>query len=314
MAISRGDVFPTFALLVTSAAWGSSFFLLKGLLRDLDTLDVIAWRYGLGALVGALFFAPRLFRANLRTWRRGTILGAWYVVSMMLQVFALRTTDASVSGFITAMYVVFTPLVMLLVFRQAITQATVFAVAFAVIGLAFLSLQGLSMGLGESLTLLSALGFAIHIVLLGHWSPREDALTLSAIQLISMGVFGVIAALPGGISMPSTGQSWAELSYLVLIPGVGGMVIQTWAQARMPASKAAVIMVGEPVWAALFAVLLGGEYLTWRLVLGGILILCGMLVSELGNLSPLSRLSKRRKQPIPEDGFPPTASPPRTPS
>jgi drug/metabolite transporter (DMT)-like permease len=90
-----------------------------------------------------------------------------------------------------------------------------------------------------------------------------------------------IAAAPGGIQLPASRVDWAIVIYLALVAGALTMLLQTWAQARVEASRAAVIMAMEPVWAAAFAVAFGGESLTGRMIIGGAAILTAMYLVEL---------------------------------
>jgi drug/metabolite transporter (DMT)-like permease len=100
-------------------------------------------------------------------------------------------------------------------------------------------------------------------------------------------VVAAIAAVPGGITLPSTRGDWVAVGYMALVAGALSMLGQTWAQSQLDSTRSAIIMSMEPVFAALFAVLLGGEGVTWRMLLGGTLVLAAMLVVE---LTPRRRL------------------------
>ena len=154
-----------------------------------------------------------------------------------------------------------------------------------------LSLQGFAIGYGELLTVASALVYAAHIVALGRLSEPGTAWALSVVQMATIAVVCGIVALPDGIRLPASGLDWTIVIYLALIAGALTMLLQTWAQARVEASRAAVIMAMEPVWAAAFAVAFGGESITWRMVLGGGAILTAMYLVELA--------PQRRPSPIP---------------
>lgn len=178
------------------------------------------------------------------------------------------------------MYVVFTPLILALVFGRRIRVLTWVAVTFATAGLGLLSLQAFSFGAGEALTLAGALGYGIHIVLLGKWASQGHALALGLIQVVFVGFFLGAASLPGGVVFPSSGSSWAVVIYMALAAGLGAIVLQTWAQSRLSPTTTAVVMTAEPVFAAAFAVAFGGELVTLRLVADGSLILLSMVLIE----------------------------------
>ncbi len=124
--------------------------------------------------------------------------------------------------------------------------------------------------------------YALHIVGLGAWSTATDAMGLAILQLIVIAVVCLVCTAPDGLVLPDRASDWASLLYMALIPGALGIVGQTWAQAHLPPTRTAIVMSMEPVFAAFFAVLLGGESLTSRMLLGGAFVLAAMLVVELG--------------------------------
>ena len=283
---TSGATLATLGLLGVTAAWGSTFFLLKGVVERVPPTDFLAVRFALATVAVALF-APRAVAALSPAERRhGVLLGLVYGGGQILQTVGLQTTSASVSGFVTGMYVVFTPLLGALLLRARIGRTVWIAVALATAGLAALSLQGLSVGGGEALTLASALLYGAHIVGLGAWSSARSALGLTVVQLATITVVCSVGALPAGLTLPDRSGDWAALVYMALVAGAFALVVQTWAQAHLAATRAAVIMTMEPVWAGLFAVLFGGERLGPRVLVGGALVLAAMYLVELGPRRP----------------------------
>lgn len=273
-------------LLGVTAAWGSTFFLLKDVVERVPVSDFLAVRFLLAA-VAVWLIAPRaISRLTAAERRHGVLLGLVYGTAQLLQTVGLQTTSASVSGFVTGMYVVFTPLLGALLLRARIGRTVWLAVALSTAGLGVLSLQGFAIGGGEALTLASAFLYAVHIVGLGVWSSSRSALGLTVVQLLTITAVCGVAAAPGGVVLPQTGGDWFALVYMALVAGALALVVQTWAQAHLTATRAAIIMTMEPVWAGLFAVLLGGERLGLRVVLGGGLVLAAMYLVELGPRRP----------------------------
>jgi drug/metabolite transporter (DMT)-like permease len=270
------------ALLVSvTAVWGSTFFLIRDLVEHVPPADFLAVRFGIAAVVMFLLFRRRTLELSRRDLRVGIVLGVLYGVAQVLQTMGLQTTDASVSGFITGTYVVLTPVLGALVLRDRIGPVTWLAVGLATAGLAVLSLDGLAVGAGEALTLGSAVLYAAHIVALGHWSTPRAAIGLATVQAAVIALVALVAALPGGVTLPSDGGQWASLLYMALVAGALALWAQTWAQAHLTATRAAVVMTLEPVFAAFFAVLLGGESLTVRMLLGGAFVVAAMYLVEL---------------------------------
>lgn len=272
---------PVTGLLVVTAVWGSTFFLLKDVVTRVPVPDLLAARFVLAAAVLALLFPRAVARLSPRDRRVGVVLGLLYGGAQLLQTVGLETTSASVSGFITGMYVVFTPFLAALLLRSRLGWAAWTAVALATAGLGLLSLQGFAVGAGELLTLGGALLYALHIIGLGRWSRASEAIGLTVVQLATVAVVCLVAALPGGVQLPDRAYDWGALVYVAVAAGTGALVVQTWAQAHLAPTRAAVIMTMEPVWAAAFAVALGGEALGPRVLLGGALVLAAMYLVEL---------------------------------
>lgn len=278
----RTTIAATATLLLITAVWGSTFFLIKDLLTRVPTLDFLAVRFSIGAVLLVLVAPKALVRLSPENRRRAVVLGGLYGVAQILQTAGLAHTPATVSGFITGLYVVATPLFAAVLLGTRVTAVTWGAVALATGGLALLTLSGLSVGYGEALTFVAAMLYALHIVGLGAWSRPEDALGLSIVQVVVIAVICLVAAAPGGMVLPATVQDWLAVVYMAVFAGVLSLVGQTWAQAHLPATRCAIIMSMEPVFAAFFAVLLGGESMTVRMVVGGALVLTAMLVVEIG--------------------------------
>ena len=277
----RTTLLATIALLAMTACWGSTFFLIKDLLDRVPTLDFLAVRFAIAGLA-MLLIAPRAIgRLSPETRRHAMVLGGIYGIAQILQTAGLAHTPASVSGFITGMYVVATPLFAAVLLRTRINKLTWAAVALAAAGLGVLTLEGFSVGYGEAITLVAALLYALHIVGLGAWSTPSDALGMSILQLLVIAVICLVATAPDGIVLPDRTSDWISILYMALFAGAAALLGQTWAQAHLPPTRSAIIMSMEPVFAAFFAVLLGGESVTSRMAIGGVMVLTAMLVVEL---------------------------------
>jgi drug/metabolite transporter (DMT)-like permease len=282
------------ALLLVTAIWGSTFFLIKEVVTRIPVADMLAVRFGLASLALAAIVGPRL-RLSRKLLRHGCGLGLLYGIAQILQTVGLAHTSASVSGFITGLYVVATPLLAAAILRARITGTTWAAVGLATVGLGVLSLNGFAIGYGELVTLIAAVVYAGHILALGQVSTPATVLSLSLVQLVVITLICTITAvLPvsdAGLQLPDGGADWLAVGYLGLIAGAVTMTLQTAAQTRIEPSRAAVIMAMEPVWAAGFAVAAGGESVTVRMVVGGLAILAAMYLVE---LAPARNIAARR--------------------
>ena len=280
-AARRTSLLAALALLGVTAAWGSTFFLTKDLLERVPVLDYLAIRFAIASVAVFVLFPRAVGRLSRESRRSAVVLGVLYGVAQILQTAGLAHTAASVSGFITGLYVVATPLFAAVLLRQRIGAMTWGAVVLALAGLGVLTLSGFSVGYGEALTFVSALLYALHIVGLGAWSNAREAMGMTIIQLVVITVVCFVATVPDGIVLPATTADWVSVVYMALVAGALAMAAQTWAQAHLPPTRSAIIMSMEPVFAAFFAVLLGGEVLTARMLLGGAMVLTAMLVVEM---------------------------------
>lgn len=286
MARAARSTLPVAALLLVTALWGSTFIILKDALDHISPTDFLTVRFAIAAAVMVALTGRRLLDLDRIRWAQGLGLGALYGVAQILQTVGLRTTDASVSGFITGMYVVLTPAVLVLLTRTAPPGRVLLSSVMALSGLAVLSLTGTSLSTGAMITFAGSVVYALHIVALGRLAEGQDTMTLTATQMVGIALVCAAAGLPGGVEVPKTAAVWGPVLYMALATGIATMFLQTWAQARMSPTRAAVVMTCEPVFAALFAIALGDEQLTGRLAVGGALIVSAMLLSELSGRPP----------------------------
>jgi drug/metabolite transporter (DMT)-like permease len=276
----------TLGLLAMTAVWGSTFVLIKDVVGRMPVADFLAVRFLIGAAVVMALFARPVWRLGRQQLVRGLLLGALYGVGQLLQTWGLALIAPSVSGFVTGMYVVFTPILAVLLLRRRMPAVTWLAVALSTAGLALLSLNGLSVDLGVWLTLASAALYALHIVGLGQWSRPGEAFGMSAVQMLAIAAVCLLATAPHGPVWPPDRNAWLAILYMALIAGAGAMLMQTWAQSHLPATRAAIVMTTEPVFAAAFAVLFGSDVLGWRMLAGGALVLAAMYLVELAPPRP----------------------------
>jgi drug/metabolite transporter (DMT)-like permease len=273
---------PTLALVFATAAWGSSFIVIKGAVAHLPAADFLAVRFAIAA-AALVVLRPRLVRSLTRPQAgRAVALGAVYGIAQLLQTVGLEHLSASTSGFVTGLYVVFTPFLGWALMGRRISAMTVVAVVVAAGGLAILCLNGATLGLGFALTLGCALLYGVHIVGLGAWSEPQSAYGTATVQMAVVALVCSLAAVGGGhAELPSTFDEWWRIGFTALGAGAAAMLAQTWAQAHLEPTRAAVIMTLEPVFAALFAIWPGGEAATWRLS-GGLLVVVAMYLVETG--------------------------------
>jgi drug/metabolite transporter (DMT)-like permease len=265
-----------FALLLVSVMWGSTFFLMKDAIKREDVNSLLFSRFSV-AVIAMILLRPQVvkhFSKDLlsKGFFAGCFLGSGYI----LQTLGLARTTAAVTGFVTGLYVVATPLIAAIILHQQIKKRTWGYVAMATVGLGLLSVHGWSIGIGELLVLGSAIAFAAHIIALGQWSKSRDAYALTIVQLATCALMSGLASLKSGFHAPPDRGVWAVVIYTAIFATAIAFIIQTWSQAHISSTKVAVILTMEVVFAAFFAVLFGGETLTLQIGLGGILVVTAM--------------------------------------
>lgn len=280
-------VLAPWALLAVAAMWGISFVWMKDILDQQDVFSFLVSRFVVAALVMLVANPKVITRLNRELLIKGSLIGTALGLGYIFQTLGLERTTPAITGFITGLYVVLTPLIGALMLKEKLTIQAWFYIALATAGLGVLSITGLSIGAGELFVLISAFLFAAHILLLSRWSKDFDAYTLTFVQLATCAVVsGVPASLNGFVAPPDT-QVWAVVVFTAVFATFFAFVIQTWAQARISATKVAVILTMEVVFAALFSVALGAEPLTLRILLGGSMVLVAMIVIVQPKVTPV---------------------------
>ncbi len=270
-----------FFLLAVTAVWGWTFLIVKDAVEKMPVMDFLAVRFSVAA-AAMLLLNPKTVRHTTKggLWR-GIVLGVLLGSSYITQTFGLQITTPATAGFITGMSVVITPIVAWLVLKEKIRPTTWVAVAMATAGLALLSLHGWTFGTGELLVLLCAFCLAWHITGLGRWSPRYDTWNLAFLQIVTSAVICLAAAAPGGIMAPPDLSVWITIIVTAVFATAVAFIVQTWAQRLISSTRTAVILTMEPVFAGVFAVTLGGEVLSPRSIIGGVLVIVAMLMVQL---------------------------------
>ena len=283
----------TVALLSATAVWGGTFPVVKDVITPIGPMrvfDYLAWRFALATLVMALLRPRAIARLGREGRRHGLLLGVALGVGFVTQTAGLQRAPSSVSGFVTGMFVVFTPLVTAGILRRRVTRTAWIAVAAATLGLALLSAgtagsnEAHATALGLALLIACALAYGVNIVGLGEWSPRHDSYGLALVQILVVAVMCAGCAVfdQGGLAAPPDGDAWFAVLLTAIAATALAFMIQTWAQSLLDPTRASVIMTMEPVWAGVFAVGLAGESMDGAAVLGAGLVVGGMLFTELG--------------------------------
>ena len=264
------------ALLAVAASWGYAFVVMKDVIEKQSVNSFLFSRFAV-AVVAMVALKPSVIsQLNREILRKGFIAGLFLGSGYIFQTLGLKLTGAAITGFITGLYVVATPVIAAIFLRHRISRFTWLCVALATLGLALLSLHGWSVGFGEFLVLVSAIAFGAHIIALSQWSNGLDSYTFTIVQLATCALLTGVISIGQGYEAPVDSTGWLVILYTAILCTAIAFMIQTWSQAHMTPTKVAVILTMEVVFAAVFAVLFGGESLTLQAFIGGILVLFAM--------------------------------------
>jgi drug/metabolite transporter (DMT)-like permease len=278
-------------IVVLSAIWGCTFVVTKRALEDISPLLFILLRFTAAAGL-LLWMVPRgsLRRGALAG---GVVTGLLLFAGFVTQTIGIQHTTAARSAFITGMYLVFTPLLAVLVKRRWPSPDSLLGVTLATAGLYLLTRPtgpagGTGFGLGEGLTLLCAVAFAGHLLAVDHYTRRFDKSAIAFLQVAAVAVLAApAAALAEAPRLEPTARLMAALGLTSILATAAAFYILNRVQSWTTPTRAAIIFAAEPVFAALTSWAAEGEALTTGALAGAALIVAGMLAAE---LSPLRRL------------------------
>lgn len=279
------------ALIGVTILWGASFVMVKNALDQVSNLLFLSMRFGVATLTLLLVFRGRLLaKPELRpaSLRGGLLAGLCLPVAYFFQTMGLRYTTPSKSAFITGLTTALVPFFAALVYRNVPHVSEVFGVVGATAGLALLTLPPgqFVLGFGDAITLCCTVAFALHILVLGRWSPVSNFELISTLQVGVTAVL-VAAALP----LQQSFVSWSpSVIVAVLMTGVLNTAlafsVMAWAQRHSSSTRVALIFAIEPVAAAVMSYFVEGERLSIRALFGAALILGGILLVELKPIGP----------------------------
>ena len=269
-------VFLYLGLLATTAVWGGAFLVMKDSLVRQDVYSFLASRFILAAAFMFIYKPKSLTGLDRKFVKRAVLIGLLLCSGFIFQTYGLTQTTVSNTGFITGLYLVFTPLISWILLKREIFKVQWLAVLVATIGLYFISFNGISFGIGEILVLISALLFAGQIVALGEWSDGENTYALTLIQILVSAVIFFALSLKDGFQLPPDNGVWSAVFYTAFFATFLGQLIQVKAQSVMSATVAGVLLAMETPFALFFGLYFDNDPITLRIISGGTLVLIAM--------------------------------------
>jgi drug/metabolite transporter (DMT)-like permease len=286
---------PILALVAVTAIWGYTFVPVQEALAVYPLFAFLAVRFAISTAALAPFAWGSLRELPRAGWIAGLGAGTLLAAAYGLQTAGLELTTVTSTGFITGLYVVFTPLLALAAFRTPVPAPVWVGVVLSVAGLVLLSGAPGGSWVGNALVLGNAVAQSLQIVAMERFAPRYDARALTFLQMsVAFAGFAVVAVAAGQVDAPPDAETWYALVVTGLFAGALGYLVATWVQSRTTAARAALVFTLEAPFAALFGVLLLSEDLGWAGWAGCAVMLTGIVLAEPAAAAALRRLVPAR--------------------
>ncbi len=269
-------------LILVTVIWGGGFVASDMALNSLTPFQIMTIRFGLAACLMGLVSIKSLHGIKKEEVRAGILMGIALFVGFSLQIIGLKYTTPSKNAFLTATNVVMVPFIAFLFLRKRVGMRGILGAVLAVLGVGILSLDGnFSLGFGDALTLICAVGFAFQIFLTSIFVKTCRATVLNFLQMLTSFVLSLICLfLFGETSFAVTGEGILSVLYLGVVSTTICYLLQTACQRYVDETKAAIILSMESVFGTILSILILHEQITLRMILGCIIILAAVLIAN----------------------------------
>jgi hypothetical protein len=270
-------------LVIVTIIWGGGFVASDIALNELSPFEIMSYRFLIASILMGIFAWKNLKTISKDEIIYGSVLGVALFSGFALQIIGLKYTTPSNNAFLTATNVVMVPFIAYIIGRKKLNKADIVGSFTALIGVGVLSLQSnFSIGTGDIFTLFCAMGFAFQIYLTGIFGKQIRPSILNFLQMFTAFCLSVIGLLfSGSINLSLSTQGISAIIYLGVVSTAICYFLQTAAQKYVDETKSAIILSMEAVFGTLFSIILLGEKLTIKMIIGGIMILSAVLMSEL---------------------------------
>ena len=271
-----------FALLFVGFVWGAAFVLMKDAIEQQPYMDFLATRFTIAAFAMILLRPVVSLRFESGDIKYGGLIGVVLAFGYITQTIGLELTTAATSGFLTGLYVVFTPLIAWLFVRRKISGRVAIGVLFSIVGMAIFSGAATSteFQVGQIWLVVCAVLYAVHILLLGHYGKTRNSYRFAMLQIAFVALVTWGFALVDGYQPPPNFEVWFAVLFTALLSTVLAFWVQTWAQTLIDPARVALLITSEVIFTALLAIGLGQEPLTIAIAIGGGMMLTAMLIVE----------------------------------
>lgn len=270
-----------FLIVLVTLFWGSTYFLTKMAVEELEPFNLTALRFGTAFIITALFFFKRIRNADRTVIKYSIILGVLAVIAVLSMTFGVQYTTASNAGFLISLSVVMIPLISVVVLKKKIKAKLLLSVVLATIGIVCLTLnEQLTINKGDILCILCATSFAVQVLIMERIPKTADSVAIGALQLgITAVVNFILSFFLENFTVPRDLKVWGVIVILGVFCTAFCYIIQIYALKNTSAIQAGIILSLEPVFSAIFAYIFLGELLSKQGYIGAILLFISVILA-----------------------------------
>jgi drug/metabolite transporter (DMT)-like permease len=288
--LSKKQILAVLGLFIATIIWGSGFVVVKNAVEDVSPLYLTAWRFTVAVVGMLIFFFPELKQIQKSDLRPGMIVGLWLFLSYLTQTYGIKYTTASNNAFITTFYVILTPFLNPIfnkTYRAPLLGRHLLAALMAIVGIGMLSLDAaFTIRLGDGLTFLCSICFAVHMIMLGRYAPERNPVILTWLQMTMCMIlsWGAAPIFEGAPPWARVSASFAaEILYLGVFSTMICFLLQTLGQKYLHPLAVSILLSMECVFGATFSIIFLNDPFTGRIFAGFVLMFCAVLISVVMN-------------------------------
>lgn len=276
--------FSPLALLAAAVIWGYAFVVVKESLDVIPPVYMMAFRFSIAAAFLAVISLPKLKKITAKTWRRGLLVGFLVYAAYLFQTIGCKYTTAGNNAFLTAVYVILVPILGAMFFRKKAGAVTYICAVIALVGIGLICLGGaISFNIGDVLTLICSIAYAVHIIFLSDYTKKEDIFVLMMVQFVFTAAFSWLSApvFDGAIpSFQASKDSLVGMLYLGVMSSGIAYLLQSLGQKYSSAAASSILLSTESVFGAVFGVIFLNEVMTVAAGIGCAMMFIAIVISE----------------------------------
>ena len=281
---ARSPLFWKIMLVSMALIWGYSFLTMKTVLDTVPTFMLLSCRFLLSAVIMFVIFHKRIkAHFNREYLGFGVLMGCVIWSAYAAQTLGLVDTTPGKNAFLTGTYCILVPFIALVLFRERVTKWHIASALMCLVGVGFVALDNFSIQMGDLLTLVGAMFFAVDMAVVGHIGRTRDVSVLTSWMFLFVGLFSLAVTCAFEPRVPAeqwTPEIIGQLVFLAVVCTTIGLLLQNQALSHVPPATGSLLLSLESPSGVLFSVLMAGEVLTGKLIFGFALIFLSIVLSE----------------------------------